>query len=98
MSPGVIAFPQYFNLPCADYPTSDPLPKPGPAVPPPPKKRLLPQRTPRIDPAIWPIIAARARFESLRDLAIVYSVSHEAIRVIVKRSGAVTACPPGVAY
>jgi hypothetical protein len=45
----------------------------------------LPQHTPQIDPATWPIIAERARYESLRDFAAGYGVSHETIRAIVRR-------------
>ena len=33
----------------------------------------------------WTVIAERARHESLRDLVIVYGVSHETIRAIVRR-------------
>jgi hypothetical protein len=35
--------------------------------------------------ALWTEIAERARFASLRDLAVEYGVSHETIRVIVRR-------------
>jgi hypothetical protein len=82
MAPGVIVFPRYSPL-CRSG-----CPSPAPAAAPrPPKKRLLPQRTPRIAPANWPFIAARARHESLRDLAAAYGVNHETIRVILRRSG-----------
>ena len=43
------------------------------------------QHQPQIDPTLWPEIAARARHESLRDLAGEYGVSHETIRTIVRR-------------
>jgi hypothetical protein len=46
------------------------------------------QKRPRIHPADWPEIAERAQFESLRDLAAEYSVSHETVRAIVKRVAA----------
>ncbi len=35
-----------------------------------------------------PEVAARARHESLRDLALAYGVSHETIRAVVKRVAA----------
>ncbi len=44
-----------------------------------------PQHLPQIDPALWPEIAERARYESLRDLAAKYGVSHETIRAVVRR-------------
>ena len=44
-----------------------------------------PQQLPQIDPALWPEIAERARYESLRDLAAKYGVSHETIRAVVRR-------------
>jgi len=37
---------------------------------------------------LWPVIAARARHESLRDLAIAYDVSYETIRTIARRANA----------
>jgi hypothetical protein len=43
------------------------------------------QQRPQIDPALWPEIAERARHESLRALAITYGVSHETIRMMVRR-------------
>jgi len=45
----------------------------------------LPQHRPQLPPACWPEVAARARHESLRDLALAYGVSHETIRAVVKR-------------
>jgi hypothetical protein len=44
-------------------------------------------RQPQLSPELWPEIAARARHESLRDLAAAYGVSHETIRAIVRRVG-----------
>src|SRR5437764_14587279 len=44
------------------------------------------QQRPHIHPADWPTIAERARFESLRDLAVEYDVSHETIRAVVRRA------------
>ena len=44
------------------------------------------QQQPHVDPAVWPEIAERARYESLRDLAAEYGVSHETIRAIVRRA------------
>ena len=44
------------------------------------------QQRPRLDRALWPIISDRARYESLRDLAAEYGVSHETIRAIVRRA------------
>ena len=41
---------------------------------------------PRLDRARWPDIAERARYESLRDLAAGYGVSHETVRAIVGRA------------
>jgi predicted DNA binding protein len=35
---------------------------------------------------LWPEIAERARYASLRDLAIEYGVSHETIRAVVRRA------------
>jgi hypothetical protein len=43
------------------------------------------QKRPRLHPSRWPEIAERARYESLRDLAAAYSVSHETIRAILGR-------------
>ena len=43
------------------------------------------QHQPLVDPAVWPEIAERARYTSLRDLAAEYGVSHETIRTIVRR-------------
>ena len=43
------------------------------------------QHQPQIDPVLWPEIAERTRHESLRALAATYGVSHETIRVIVRR-------------
>ncbi len=46
------------------------------------------QHQPQIDPVHWPEISERARFASLRDLAVEYGVSHETIRIIVQRVAA----------
>ena len=45
-----------------------------------------PQHRPRLARDYWPEIAERARYESLRCLAVEYGVSHETIRTIA-RSG-----------
>jgi hypothetical protein len=45
-----------------------------------------PQHRPRLDRALVPAIAERARCESLRDLAAEYGVSHETIRAVVRRT------------
>jgi hypothetical protein len=42
-------------------------------------------RRPRVDPALWTEIAARARCESLRELGVAYGVSYETVRRILKR-------------
>ena len=47
-----------------------------------------PQQRPRLPRSSYPAIAERARYESLRDLADEYGVSHETIRAIVRRAGA----------
>ena len=44
------------------------------------------QQRPRLDCSLWPVIAERARHESLRDLAAEYGVSHETIRAVVRRA------------
>ena len=44
-----------------------------------------PQHHPRLARDYWPEIAERARYESLRDLAAMYGVSHEIIRAVVRR-------------
>jgi hypothetical protein len=56
--------------------TDNRSPKPHPAIP---------RRRSRIVPTRWPEIAARAEYESLRDLAAVYRVSHETLRTVVGR-------------
>jgi hypothetical protein len=43
------------------------------------------RQRPRVSPQLWPEIAERAGCESLRDLALAYGVSHETIRMIVRR-------------
>jgi hypothetical protein len=64
------------------FPAYYPLPAP-PALP----ANLPPvrQQRPRLAPDCWPEIAARAEHESLRDLAVVYGVSHETVRAVVRR-------------
>ena len=47
-----------------------------------------PQQQPQLDSALWSAIAERARYESLRDLAVEYGVSHETIRSILRRVAA----------
>ncbi len=50
------------------------------------------QCRPRLPHDCWPAIAERAQYESLRDLAAEYGVSHETIRTIVRGArGAATA-------
>jgi len=46
------------------------------------------QKRAHLDATLWPRIANRARHESLRDLAIAYSVSYETIRTVVRRVNA----------
>jgi len=65
-------FPAYFPIP---NPVVAPLPLRTPR-----------QRRPRVSPTTQPEIAARARHESLRDLAACYGVRHETVRTIVRRS------------
>ena len=50
-----------------------------------------PQQQPQLDAALWPAIAERARYASLRDLAAEYGVSHETVRAIVRRGGSALA-------
>ena len=57
----------------------------------PPLDRTPPQKRSQLDPALWAEIAERARYESLRDLAIAYGVSHETIRAVVRRGGSALA-------
>jgi len=61
----------------AHFPVGDTLPE-----------NLHPCHRPQLPPACWPEVAARARHESLRDLALAYGVSHETIRAVVKRVAA----------
>src|SRR5207302_612083 len=57
--------------------------------------RYAPEARPaRLPPELWPVIAERARYESLRDLAAEYGVSHETIRAIVPRRAAAQPPPP----
>ena len=65
-------FPTYFPFPAQ---VVAPIPLPVPR-----------QRRPRLSPAAQLEIAARARNESLRDLAACYDVSHETIRSIIHRT------------
>jgi hypothetical protein len=46
------------------------------------------QQRPRLHPSQWPEIAERARYESLRHLAVAYGVSHETIRAAVRWAAA----------
>ncbi|HEY8599828.1 MAG TPA: hypothetical protein VIL85_15435 [Thermomicrobiales bacterium] len=46
------------------------------------------QQRPALAHDEWTVIAERARHESLRDLAIVYGVSHETIRATTRRASA----------
>ncbi len=55
-----------------------------PIIPLPP---VATHQSPSIDPTLWPTIAERSRYASLRDLAIAYDVSYETIRAIVRRIG-----------
>jgi hypothetical protein len=43
-----------------------------------------PQRRPRLPRSVYPAIAERARYESLRDLAAAYGVRHETIRAVAR--------------
>ncbi len=45
-----------------------------------------PQQQPQVAPALWAEITERARYESLRDLAAEYGVSHQTINNIIKRT------------
>ena len=65
-------FPAYF--PSAAPPVAPARPTPAP-----------PRQRPRLTCAVWPEIAGRAPYESLRDLAAEYGVSHETIRTIARR-------------
>ena len=56
--------------------------------------RLVPPSRTRLAPALWQEIASRAEFESLRDLAIAYDVSHETIRSIIHKATAREALIP----
>jgi hypothetical protein len=62
-----------------------------------PHAPVPPQKCPALSPDTWPIIAERAKHESLRDLAAEYGVSHETIRAITLRTqrAAVRAASPG---
>ena len=73
---GMAMFPDYYLGPFAPE-------APSPAAVPPPR-----QQRPRLPRNLYPIIAERARHESLRDLAAEYGVSHETVRAIVRRVGA----------
>jgi hypothetical protein len=85
VSPSVFVFPTYFPVPCADLPAVAPPSLPRRDVVRPPRKVRLRQHSPKIHPSLWPGIAERARYESLRDLAVEFDVSHETIRAIVRR-------------
>jgi hypothetical protein len=87
MSPGAIVFPVYFPLPQPETFIPILTPRSRHATTRLVSKRRPPQQTSKIDPAQWPHIAERARFESLRDLAVAFGVSHETIRKIVRGGG-----------
>ncbi len=67
--------------PAALFPSYFPVPLPSAAAPEPPPR----QHRPHLPRTLWPEIAERARYASLRDLATEYGVSHETIRSIVRR-------------
>jgi Zn-dependent peptidase ImmA (M78 family) len=71
------AFPDYYLGPFAPE-----TPSPATALP-------LPQQRPRLPRSVYPTIAKRAQYESLRDLAAEYGVSHETIRAILRRASAI---------
>jgi hypothetical protein len=82
-------FPAYFPVTHPERLAAAPIAVSSVAAPSPAPRRSLPQHAPRIDPGNWPVIAERARYKSLRDLACAYGVSHETIRAIVRRVDAV---------
>lgn len=63
------------------FPARYPVPAPPAAAPDPPPRHKRPH-LPRI---LWPELAERARYASLRDLAAEYGVSQETIRAVVRR-------------
>ena len=75
-TPDAPIFPARFPVPA---PPVEQVPAPPPG-----------QRRPRLALALYPVIAERARHESLRDLAVAYGVSHETIRAAVRRGGVAT--------
>ena len=88
MSPGAFVFPAYFPVSRPERLAPAPVAVPHAVAPARVSRRSLPQHTPKLGPTLWPVIAARARHESLRDLARAYGVSHETIRAIVRRAAA----------
>ena len=71
---GITVFPDYYRGPFE------------PVVPTLTAAPIPPQRRPRLPRSSYPTIAERARYESLRELAAEYGVSHETIRAIVRRA------------
>jgi hypothetical protein len=63
----------------ARFPVPAPPVEPDATLPPRQERSRLPRQ-------LCPVIAERARYESLRDLAIEFAVSHETIRAIVRRT------------
>ena len=89
-SPGVFVSLAYFPVSRPERPAPAPAPVAVPHAVAPARvsRKSLPQHAPKLGPTLWPVIAARARHESLRDLACAYGVSHETIRAIVRRAAA----------
>jgi len=88
MSPGVSVFSAYFPLRRPGCLIQAPVAVPRAIAPPRALWRSLPLRAPKLASTLWPVIAARARHASLRDLAGAYGVSHETIRAILRRVAA----------
>ena len=84
-SAGGFLFPTYFPIARRAGTPTAPQADRRDICPCPPRPRPQ-QHTPKLDHALWPRIAERARHESLRDLAAEYGVSHETIRTIVRRA------------
>ena len=57
----------------------------SPIFAPPEPEPIRPKQRPRLNRAHWTTIAERVQYETLRDLAVEYGVSHETIRGIVQR-------------
>ncbi len=73
-TPAATVFPSRFPVPAPPTRSSTTPPVPQ-------------QHRPRLAPERWSEIAERAQYESLRDLAAEYGVSHETIRAVVQRVG-----------